>query len=389
MEDTLVEGLTLALAGAADDQQEFSVVGRRIANVRQTRVELFGGAVRHRHGGYGPGIHAGSQQDRGSSLGLLHSPSLVSHDYSTSGRRVFSTVQGSRLEPFGLVEWALLCGVALIWGSSFLLIEIGLESLAPATITWARVTLGFLALLAVPAAREPVDRADYRRIVLLGFIWVVVPFVLFPIAQQYIDSALTGMLNAATPIFSTAIATALLRSLPRLRQAAGIALGFTGTVAIGLPAAAASAAEAQGVLLVVLATFFYGIALNLAVPLQQRYGAPAVMMRALGVATVATAPFGLTGIAGSRWSIGPVVAVAVLGVVGTGAAFVIMATLVGRVGATRAGVALYFIPVVAMVLGIVFRSEVILPLQWPGIAALLFGAWLTSRREFEIPRTPT
>ncbi len=162
--------------------------------------------------------------------------------------------------------------------------------------------------------------------------------------------------------------------------------GVAGTVTIGLPAAQGSSAEAWGVLLVVVATFFYGIAMNLAVPLQQRYGAPALMMRALGVAAVATAPFGL---AGSRWSIGPVVAVAVLGVVNTGAAFVIMAALVGRVGATRGGVAVYFIPIVAMVLGMAFNSEVILPLQWAGIAVVLFGAWLTSRREPTITRTRT
>ena len=303
-------------------------------------------------------------------------------------RRVFSTAQGSSLEAFGLVEWALLCGVALIWGSSFLLIEIGLESLAPTIITWVRVTLGFLTLIVVPAARTPLVRADYPRIGLLGLIWVALPSLLFPIAQQHIDSALAGMLNAAVPIISTVVAAVLLRSLPRSRQAAGIALGFAGTVGIGLPAALGSSSAARGVLLVVAATVCYGIALNLAVPLQQRYGAPAVMMRALGVATIATTPFGLAGLAGSRWSIGPVVAVAALGVINTGVAFVIMAALVGRVGATRGGVAVYFIPLVAMVLGIVFRSEVILPLQWAGIVVVLFGAWLTSRREPRIAHRP-
>ena len=306
----------------------------------------------------------------------------MSEGFSFPGRRrVFSTAQGSRLEPFGLVEWALLCGVALIWGSSFLLIEIGLESLEPTVVTWVRVTLGFLTLIVVPAARVPLDRADYPRVGLLGLIWVAVPSLLFPIAQQHIDSALAGMLNAAVPILSALVAVVLLRSLPRFRQAAGIALGFVGTVGIGLPAARGSSTAAWGVLLVVVATLCYGIALNLAVPLQQRYGAPAVMMRALGVAAVATTPFGLVGLAGSHWSTGPVLAVASLGVINTGAAFVIMAALVGRVGATRGGVAVYFIPLVAMVLGIVFRSEVILPLQWAGIAVVLCGAWLTSRRE--------
>ena len=73
---------------------------------------------------------------------------------------------------------------------------------------------------------------------------------------------------------------------------------------------------------------------------------------------------------------------------GTGAAFVLMAALVGRAGATRGGVAIYFIPIVAMVLGITFRSEVIHPLQWAGTAVVLFSAWLTTRHEPPIKATP-
>ncbi len=270
-----------------------------------------------------------------------------------------------------------------------MLIEIGLESLEPETITWVRITLGFLALTVVPSAREPLDRADYPRAVLLSLVWVVVPFLLFPIAQQHIDSALTGMLIASAPIISAAIASVLLRSLPRLRQAAGIMLGFGGTVAIGLPAASSSSGEVWGVILVVVATLFYGVAYNLAVPLQQRYGAPSLMMRVLGMAAVATAPLGLAGLAGSQWRTGPVLAVAVLGVVNTGAAFVIMAALIGRVGATRGGAAGYFIPIVAMALGIAILEEAVLPQQWAGIAIVLLGAWLTSRREPAIAHNPT
>lgn len=303
----------------------------------------------------------------------------ASHGYSRTP--VLSTARGSKLGPFGLPEWALLSGVALIWGSSFLLIEIGLESLEPATITWARATLGFLVLTVFPRARRRVDRSDYGRIGLVGIAWVGIPFLMFPIAQQHIDSALAGMLNAIVPIFSASIAMVLMRSLPRVLQAVGIVLGFAGAVIIGLPAARESPAGAWGVFLIVIATLFYGLSLNLAVPLQQRYGAPAVMMRAIGVAAVATAPFGLAGLDGSEWNRGPVVAVIVLGVINTGAAFVIMTAFVGRVGPTRGGVAVYFTPIVAMVLGVSFRSEIILPLQWIGTAVVLLGAWLASRRE--------
>ena len=66
---------------------------------------------------------------------------------------------------------------------------------------------------------------------------------------------------------------------------------------------------------------------------------------------------------------------------GGGGAFVLMTAFLGRVGSTRGGVAVYLVPIIAMVLGMVFRSEVILPLQWAGTAVVLLGAWLVSRRE--------
>ena len=275
----------------------------------------------------------------------------------------------------------MLAGVALIWGSSYLLIEIGLESLAPPTIGWVRVTLGFLVLVAVPAARRRIERSDYPRVAVLGFTWVAIPFLLFPIALQHIDSALAGMLNALVPIVSTSIAIVLMRSLPRLRVMAGIVLGFAGAIMISVPVTRGSTAGLWGVFLVVLSTSLYGLSLNLAVPLQQRYGAPAVMMRVIGVAAVVTTPFGLAGLTDSDWRIGPALAVIVLGVLNTGVAFVIMTSFVGRVGPTRGGVAIYFLPVVAIVLGVVFRAEVVLAVQWVGTGVVLFGAWLASRRE--------
>ena len=299
-----------------------------------------------------------------------------------SGRRpIFSTAPGTHLGPFGLVEWALFSGVALIWGSSYLLIDISLEALAPWAITWVRVMFGLVVLAAFPIARCPVDRADWWRIGVLAMTWNAVPFILFPIAQQHIDSALAGMLNAPIPIYSAAIAVVLLRRLPRLRQTVGISLGLLGAIGIGLPAVKDSAAASFGVLLVVTATLLYGLSINLAVPLQQRYGAPVVIMRALAVTAVVTMPLGMIGLAGSEWKTGSIVAVTLLGIVNTGMAYVIMASLVGRVGSTRGSVAVYFLPIVAMVLGVVFRDEIILPLQIAGTGLVFLGAWLTSRRE--------
>ncbi len=297
---------------------------------------------------------------------------------------MFSTSQGSRLESFGWVEWSLLVGIATIWGSSFLLIEIGLESLAPTTIAWLRITLGFVVLLFVPAARQPIQRNDYSRVTVIGVLWMAIPLMLFPFAQQHIDSALAGMLNASVPLFGALVAAILLRSRPRVHQGLGITLGFIGAVTLSLPEVVDSRAGTLGVSLVLLATLCYGIAMNLAVPLQQRYGAPPIIMRALGIACVLTMPLGAAGLVSSKWELGPVLAVIVLGVINTGAAFAIMTVLVGRAGATRAGTAVYCIPLVAIVLGVALNSEVVVPLQWVGILVVLLGAWLTSRSETAI-----
>ena len=298
-----------------------------------------------------------------------------------SGRRtVFSTAPGTHLGAFGLVEWALFFGVALIWGSSYLFIDISLEGLEPLAVSWVRAVLGLAVLLAFPSARRPVDRSDWWRIVVLGMTWTTVPFLLFPIALQHIDSALAGMLNAPIPIYSATIAAVLLRRLPRFLQTVGILIGLVGAVGIGLPAVGDSASAPWGVILVVMATMLYGLSINLAVPLQNRYGAPAVMMRALAVTAVVLMPLGMMGVADSEWKLDSVVSVTVLGIVNTGIAYVIMASLVGRVGPTRGSVSIYLLPIVAMVLGVVFRDEVVLPIQMAGTGLVLLGAWLTSRR---------
>ncbi len=294
---------------------------------------------------------------------------------------MLSTARGSKPGPFGLLEWALLGGVALIWGSAFLLTEIALEAFPPPTIVWGRIALGFLVLSAFPPAHTRVNRIDYPRVALLGITWMGAPFLLFAFAQRHIDSALAGMLNGMVPIFSASIAILLMRSLPRIPQVVGIALGVAGAISISLPVADGSSAGVRGVILVVVANVLYGISHNLVVPLQQRYGAPAVMMKAIGVAALLTTPFGLAGLADSEPRVGPVVAVIVLGIIHTGSAYVIMTALVGRVGATRGGTAIYFVPAVAMVLGVVVRSEIVFPIQIAGTAVVLLGAWLTSRRE--------
>jgi drug/metabolite transporter (DMT)-like permease len=70
-----------------------------------------------------------------------------------------------------------------------------------------------------------------------------------------------------------------------------------------------------------------------------------------------------------------------LGVLGTGLAFVLMTTLVGRVGGPRGSVAIYFVPIVAIALGMIVRGDTIEPVAVAGAVLVLLGAWITSRKE--------
>jgi drug/metabolite transporter (DMT)-like permease len=300
--------------------------------------------------------------------------------------QLLQTAPGSRPEAFGPVEWGLVAVCASVWGSSFLWIEVGLEGLRPTVVTLCRVALGAFALALVPRARRSrIARADWPRVVLLALVWMAVPLTLFPVAQQWIDSSLAGMLNGAVPLTTAFVAIVLARALPGRVQLVGLAVGFAGVVAIAWPELGTSDTTALGVALVIIAVFGYGIGANIAVPLQQRYGALSVLFRAAVVALVVTIPAGLAGIPGSELDGGSLAAMLPLGLLGTGWAYVAFALLLGRAGASRGAVAIYFTPLVAVVLGVVVRGEDVAAVSLVGAALVVVGAWLTSRREGPAP----
>lgn len=291
------------------------------------------------------------------------------------------TTIGTSQDAFGAIDWGLLTGIALIWGSSFLFMAIGLEAFEPGVITLARIGLGMLALALVPRSRRPIEPVDRARVAALGIIWIAIPLTLFPIAQQWIDSSVAGMINGAVPITTAIWASLLLRTLPGRRQVLGIVIGFLGVVGIFLPELRDSSATALGTGLVALAIVLYGLSANMAVPLQQKYGALPVLLRAQLWALVVVVPIGLVQLPASHWEWDAALAMIPLGILGTGLAFVLMATLVGRVGGTRGSVAIYFVPVVAVALGVIVRGEDVEPIALAGTAFVLLGAWVTSRRE--------
>lgn len=296
--------------------------------------------------------------------------------------KLLTTSYGTNREAFTAGDWALFLSLAMIWGSSFLFMAIGLDAFHPGVITLGRIGLGASFLALIPRTRKVrVERGDWGKIVVLAAIWSAIPFTLFPIAEQWIDSAVAGMLNGATPILTAIVASILHRSLPGRLQTTGLFIGLAGVLAIAVPSAGDGSTAALGVVLVLVATVGYALSLNMVPPLQQKYGSLPVMARILPVATVMVAPFGLYGLTRSTFAWPSLLAVVAIGVLGTGLAFVLMGTLAGSVGATRASFLTYLIPVVALVLGVVFRDEVVSPFAIGGVALVIVGAILASRRE--------
>lgn len=300
-----------------------------------------------------------------------------------SGRGgLFATSEGSRPERFGAGEWALLLGTALIWGSSYLWIELGLRALHPGVVSSLRVALGLLTISLLPGARIPLDPADRGRLWLLGLGWFGLPMITFPIAQDLgVASSVVGMLNGAMPLLTTAFAALLLGRSPRPRQIVGVCVGFLGLLLVSAPELAGADATAVGVL-VILGTMAVGsLLVSVLVPLQQRYGALPVLRRTLTIALVATLPFAAYGLPRSSLDALSLAAMVPLGVMSTGLAFVLWTTLVGRTGASRGSIVSYLVPVVAVVLGVVVLGETVASIALMGAACILFGAWAVSGGE--------
>jgi drug/metabolite transporter (DMT)-like permease len=297
--------------------------------------------------------------------------------------RILTTSHGTNRDAFALLDWGLFVSLSLIWGASFLFMAIGLDAFHPGLVTWLRVGFGAAVMALIPRARTTkiADSQDRSRVGILGFVWIALPLTLFPIAQLWIDSAVAGMLNGATPIFTALLATILLRALPGRLQMAGLAVGFVGIVAIALPSTGSGTTAAIGVIMVLIATVCYAVAINMIAPLQQRYGSLPVIARAMWVAAAAVTPFGIYGLTQSVFAWPSLLALLAVGVLGTGVAFVFMGTLSGRVGPTRSAFITYAIPVVAMILGVVFRDEIVAPVVVIGVALVVAGALLASRRE--------
>lgn len=284
------------------------------------------------------------------------------------------------------IDWLLVVLPGVIWGASFLFIAEGLRAIGPYGVAFVRILVGFATLALFPTAWRPLPRSDWLAVGTLGVLWMAFPLNLFSLAEQRVSSALTGMLNGAVPLFTAIVASILARRAPGRGVVAGLATGVTGAAIMAWPAIHEGKNSMEGVLLILAAIASYGVALNVARPLQLRHGALPVIWRAQAVALALTGPLGVRDVLTAHWTTGPLLSLVALGALGTGIAFVLLTMAVGRIGATRASATNYVLPGVALVLGVLVRGERVAMLSAVGAGVCLAGAWFMQRARVEPAR---
>jgi drug/metabolite transporter (DMT)-like permease len=274
---------------------------------------------------------------------------------------------------------AILLMLAAIWGASYLLIKIGGRELSAPMISFLRIAFGAAVLvpLALRAGALRGFAGLWPTIAIVAVAQVAAPFLLIALGEEQISSSLAGILVASAPIF-TAILAIFFDAEERSEGArlAGIVVGLFGLVLLLGLDVGDSTAELLGGLAVVLAGFGYAVAGMLA---KHRLAAiPSLGVAAIVLATsaVISLPAAALTLPEQFPEIGPLLAVATLGVVGTGIAFAMFYELIATVGPARTFLVAYLAPVFAVAYGVLLLGERFTAITLAGLLLILIGSYL-------------
>ncbi|HET7898477.1 MAG TPA: DMT family transporter, partial [Flavisolibacter sp.] len=163
------------------------------------------------------------------------------------------------------INWALFAALALVWGSSFILMKEGAKELTGWQIGAVRIFSAALAFL--PFALYSIRKVPVRKIPLIlltGLLGNLFPAFLFGIAiQQESESSLAGILNSLTPLFVIVIGALFFKKVVPARKVVGVLIGFAGLVILSITKGPLSLSGLGFTLLILLATLFYGLNVNL------------------------------------------------------------------------------------------------------------------------------
>lgn len=287
----------------------------------------------------------------------------------------------TRLAPaMGPVEWGLLVALSVLWGGSFLFVEVALAGLAPFSVVLARVGLAALALqlaVLVVGRRMPVSLAAWRPFFVMGALNNLLPFCLIVWAQTRITGGLASILNATTPLFTVLLGHRLTRDEPMTaRRLAGVALGFLGVaVLLGADLLAGLGDDALAQLAVLGAAVSYALAGLFG----RRFRAQPAIVTAAGQVSATTAMLLPIALLHDRlWTLpmpGAATWGALLGLAlfSTALAYVVYFRLLATAGAVNLLLVTFLIPVSALLLGAAFLGERLEPRQFAGMALIGLG----------------
>jgi drug/metabolite transporter (DMT)-like permease len=280
------------------------------------------------------------------------------------------------LRPADLGRLLLL---AAIWGASYLFMRIAVPHVGAEWMAEGRTLAGGLVMLAYLAATRtpPAVGRHWRGYVVLGVVGVAIPFWLIGTAVKTIDASTAAILNATSPIFSAIVAATWIRERLTVEKVAGIAISVAGiAILVGWTPKPMTGAELLACSLSLAACACYGF-MSVFTKVRLKDAPPAALSTAsclVGAATMApftpwamvTAP-----VPASAWA-----AIAILGVVCTGFAFILYYRLIADLGPVRATTVTLLIPVFGILWGVAFLGEPLTPGRIAGAATVLLGCAL-------------
>ena len=267
-----------------------------------------------------------------------------------------------------------------IWGSSFLMINYSLDALNPSDIALYRILIGALFVNIFVRTKEKIDKADHIKFVIVSFFWMALPFYMFGIAEQTITSSLAGLINGSTPIFVAFIAVVFYRLRITKLQIIYIFSGFIGVGLITLSGEINELSFNIGAIFALIASISYGIAVNIVEPLIKKYESYIVLKIVMRYASLLslilygfTASFKVPTLEVS------LIPMLILGIGGTGIAFLTYYKLLDNVGRISSSFIVYMIPIFSIFFGYQFLNEITYAIQFVGIGVILTSAFLYSR----------
>ena len=281
-------------------------------------------------------------------------------------------------------NYLILIFLAIIWGSSFILMKRGLEVYSYTQVAALRLFIAFLSLLPfIFRAFKKVAKKHWGPIIITAFLGNGIPAFLFTKAQTHLDSSFVGILNSLTPLFTLLLAIYFFKSRPTKTNILGIIIGLTGAFIL-------SSSNLDGVfainfytILVVLATLFYAISVNVI----RKYLADLDAISISALAFLFIGPASGIYVFSSDFmpflntdrGISALLYIAILAVIGTSLAVVIFNKLIKDSSAIFASSVTYLIPIVAIFWG-VLDGENILFWHIFGTAIILCGVYLVNKK---------